>query len=67
MHADGKGLPNVEHERLFDPYVTTKGDLGRLGFGLPKASAIIKHFGGDLFISPLPEAGTQATVLFACC
>ncbi|MEM7789865.1 MAG: HAMP domain-containing sensor histidine kinase [Verrucomicrobiota bacterium] len=64
IRDDGTGLPSIQKNRLFEPYVTTKADLGRLGFGLPKASAIMKYFGGDLFLSRLPEGGTQAAMLF---
>jgi signal transduction histidine kinase len=59
---NGPGVPAVERERIFDPYVTTK-DHGT-GLGLAIVRKIVLDHGGDVHASaaPAPLGGARLTV-----
>ena len=47
VRDDGPGLPAVDHERPFEPFVSLDGHGGS-GLGLPIARRIAQVHGGDL-------------------
>jgi len=57
----GKGIPEEDLERVFDPFYTTpeKG----VGLGLPLSQKIIEDHSGKLTISSIINSGTTLTVL----
>ena len=61
INDTGKGIPQEDLERVFDPFYTTpeKG----IGLGLPLSQKIIEEHGGKVFVSSIPEKGTTLTVL----
>lgn len=60
---NGPGLAPELHERLFEPYVTTKSSPARAtGLGLPVARLLVEQFGGTLTYTPKPTPGARFTM-----
>ncbi|WP_306152141.1 ATP-binding protein [Roseovarius sp. MMSF_3281] len=59
----GVGLGDLEPERAFDPFVTTKTPGEGLGLGLSISYNIITGMGGGLRLAHRAEGGTRATVI----
>ncbi len=57
----GPGIPRDELEKIFQPFFTTKGDLGT-GLGLPVAREIVQSYGGALTVTS--ESGKGTTFRF---
>ena len=57
----GKGIPQEDIERIFDPFYTTpeKG----VGLGLPLSKKIIEGHGGKITVHSVQDQGTTLTVL----
>ena len=57
----GKGIPQEDIDRIFDPFYTTpeKG----VGLGLPLSKKIIEGHGGKITVHSVPDQGTTLTVL----
>ncbi len=51
----GVGLPSQDHERLFEPFVTTREE--GLGMGLPISRSIVTAHGGRLWAEVSPYGG----------
>lgn len=65
VEDNGDGLPLTDgHERIFEPFYTTKPTWRSLGLGLTAAYGIVRGFGGILTLDSLPGRGTQVTVSF---
>lgn len=47
----GKGIPDADRERVFEPYYTTKG-ADHIGLGLTVARAIVEAHDGELVYEP---------------
>jgi len=63
----GHGIPDSLRDKIFEPFVTTKGALGGsatpgTGLGLSVSYGIIKSHGGDFEIDSAPGQGTTMTV-----
>jgi two-component system nitrogen regulation sensor histidine kinase NtrY len=59
---DGPGIPAEMRERIFDPYVTTKGDGTGLGLAIVK-KVVVEHGGGiTALTSPLGGARLRVTI-----
>ncbi|WP_233489590.1 PAS domain-containing sensor histidine kinase [Solidesulfovibrio fructosivorans] len=56
----GGGIDDMERDRIFDPYYTTKPH--GTGLGLPIAHKIVAAHGGEIVLAARPEGGTVATV-----
>ena len=56
----GPGIPAALHEKIFEPFYTTK-DHGT-GLGLPTAQGLIRQAGGRLTVESSREHGTTFTV-----
>lgn len=59
----GVGLGDLEPERAFDPFVTTKPPGEGLGLGLSISYNIITGMGGGLHLAHRAQGGTRATVI----
>jgi signal transduction histidine kinase len=61
IQDNGSGIDPELMQRIFDPFVTTKGDNG-MGIGLSLCSSIIEAHGGTLWVES--ELGKGATFYF---
>lgn len=58
---DGNGIPENMRKRLFEPFLSTKGDLGN-GLGLYISKEIIERHGGTIDVDSTVGKGTTMTV-----
>lgn len=63
VHDTGSGIPDDVLPRIFDPYFTTKKNMGGSGLGLSVCYSIIKKHGGEIYIESTSEQGTVCTAL----
>ena len=56
----GTGIPADQLEKIFEPFYTTKGDLGT-GLGLPVVREIVISYGGQLKVDSEPGEGSTFT------
>jgi signal transduction histidine kinase len=63
---DGPGVPEAEHERVFDPFYRIEGsrsrETGGTGLGLTIARAAIRAHGGDITLTNRATGGLRITV-----
>lgn len=57
----GPGIDDSIRARLFEPYFTTKGELGT-GLGLPIIASILRDYEAALWLDSMPNGGTCATI-----
>lgn len=63
VRDNGPGIPKELHDKIWDPYFTTKTPP-HTGAGLHLARAIIRAVGGEIEMqSPGPDCATQFTIL----
>ncbi|MBI5799938.1 MAG: HAMP domain-containing histidine kinase [Verrucomicrobia bacterium] len=63
IRDNGPGIPRELHEKIWDPYFTTKTPP-HTGAGLHLARAIVQAAGGDIVLkSPGPACSTQFSIL----
>jgi len=58
---DGEGIDRDTIDRIFDPFYSTKGNVGT-GLGLSVSYGLIHRYGGNLEVSSRPGKGTVFTV-----
>lgn len=58
VQDEGAGIPDGEHERIFDIYSTRPGQTG-VGLGLPLSRRLAGLLGGTLEADPASEAGAR--------
>lgn len=51
----GRGLPDVDHERIFEPFFSTKTE--GMGIGLAISRSIVELHGGRLWATPAADGG----------
>ena len=59
LRDHGPGVPEHLHERIFDPFFSTKGVGKGLGLGLSISFNIVSDFGGRLSLRNHPEGGAE--------
>lgn len=59
----GRGIPEELHDRVLEPFFTTKQAGEGTGLGLPLAYRIVYEHGGNLEIDSRPGQGTRVRVL----
>ena len=60
---NGPGVPAHLHDRLFEPFMTSKANSGGTGLGLPISRSFIEDIGGSLRLDRTGPAGTRFRVL----
>jgi signal transduction histidine kinase/HD-like signal output (HDOD) protein len=63
VRDDGPGIPEAVRQRLFEPYVTTKGE-GHSGLGLSVVHSIVKDLGGTIQCESAEGKGTAFVIRF---
>jgi signal transduction histidine kinase len=58
----GPGIPQELHQRVFEPFFSTKTERGGTGLGLAITRDMIGQLGGEVTLSCPPEGGTRATI-----
>ncbi|MGA9405663.1 MAG: PAS domain S-box protein [Bacteroidota bacterium] len=59
----GKGIPEADYAKIFDPFYTTK-EVGKgTGLGLWVSYGIVKNFGGDIRVESKEGKGSTFTVI----
>ncbi len=56
----GHGIPDVQLDKIFEPYFTTRGNGA--GLGLMIVQRVISEHNGDIDVSSSPESGTTVTI-----
>jgi len=59
---NGKGIPEHEQEKIFEPYFTTKS--GGTGLGLAMVKNMLKEFGASISFETIENEGTTFTIVF---
>lgn len=60
---NGSGIDEETQEKIFQPYFTTKGDLG-MGIGLDIAKRTLKNHGATISVDSRLGFGTKFTIIF---
>ena len=60
IRDNGAGIPEQLKSQLFQPFISTKGDLGN-GLGLYISKEIVERHGGHIDLASSPEQGTTMT------
>ncbi len=63
VRDDGPGIPEAVRQRLFEPYVSTKGE-GHSGLGLSVVYSIVKDLGGTVQCDSAEGRGTTFVIRF---
>ncbi|HOW72539.1 MAG TPA: ATP-binding protein [Phycisphaerae bacterium] len=62
IEDNGRGIPDEDLPRLFDPFYTTRQSQGGMGLGLSVVHGIIQDHNGTILVTSEPGKGTEFTV-----
>jgi signal transduction histidine kinase len=62
----GHGITAEDHQRVFDPFYTTRKKSGGTGLGLSVVKGIIEKHSGDIKIESQSGGGTRVTIELPC-
>ena len=60
---DGCGIPEEDLERIFDPFFSTRKEVGGTGLGLSITYGLAQEIGGSIHVESKRGEGTRFTVL----
>jgi signal transduction histidine kinase len=60
LQDNGPGLPTIDRDRIFEPYLTTKSS--GLGLGLAICRRIVESHGGRIDADSSPDGGAEFTI-----
>ena len=68
VEDSGGGIAGEDLDRVFEPFYTTKGAIGRgrqkgVGLGLAVSHGLVQELGGEIHAENLPDKGARFTVL----
>jgi signal transduction histidine kinase len=55
---NGKGIPEEDRLRIFDPFFSSKGMTGGIGLGLSVSLSLARSFNGNLILESSDENGS---------
>lgn len=61
VRDNGPGIPADQHEEIFKPFISSKGNRGT-GLGLPVSRKAIEEQGGELLLASEEDRGTCFTI-----
>jgi len=64
VHIDdsGPGIPEVDREKVFQPFFSTKAHGEGTGLGLPLCRKLVEAQGGEIFVHKAPLGGARLSV-----
>ena len=62
VEDSGRGIPREMHDRIFEPFYTTKERATGTGLGLSAVFGIVKQSGGYIFVRSVPDQGAAFTI-----
>jgi signal transduction histidine kinase len=62
VRDDGRGIAEAEQRRVFDPFFTTRLELGGTGLGLSVAHGVITGHEGQIRVESKPGEGTAVAI-----
>ncbi len=63
VEDNGPGIPESEHDRIFQPFVSEKGSRGT-GLGLAVSRKILREHDGDIEIASNTSSGTKFSLIW---
>jgi signal transduction histidine kinase len=63
VRDNGQGMNEETRRQLFQPFYSTKGDLGN-GLGLYISQEIVERHGGKIIVETIEGQGTQMKIFF---
>lgn len=61
---NGRGIPAEDHQRVYDPFFTTKPAGEGTGMGLAVTHRLVKEHGGEIILENRVDGGAMFTVSF---
>lgn len=62
VRDNGRGIPEKDMERIFDPFYTTKTGKNGCGLGLSVSRSIIEKHNGKILVNSSRETGTEVVI-----
>jgi signal transduction histidine kinase len=59
---EGRGMDKDDLNKIFEPFYTTKRDMGGTGLGLSVSIGIVSEHGGELLFASTPGEGTVCRI-----
>ena len=63
VEDEGPGINEADRPHIFEPFYTTRGDVGGIGLGLATVLGTAEQHGGTVQLAPRPGGGSIFTIL----